>query len=241
MLATFVGKPDTPCADVTPDEARAKLATEPGSERMLDLMLRSGPYGDAFDDDAEGLSLAKLAAVPHAVDLGPLEPRLPEMIRKPDRRLNLVHPILEQDVQRLRAGLGERRDPERMVLVGRRQMRNMNSWLHNLQNLAKGPERCTLLVNPVDAERLGLDPGGVAKLTGRAGSLTVPIEVTDEMMPGVVSLPHGFGHRESDTRQSTARGAQPGANSNLLCDEYAMDVPSQTSVANGIPVRVSPV
>jgi len=240
MLATFVGRPGTPCAHVSPEAARARLAGRHGMERLLDLMLRSGPYGDAFDDAAPGLSLAKLERVPHAVDLGPLEPRLPEMLRTEGRRLRLVHEILERDVERLRAGLALRRDPERIVLVGRRQMRNMNSWLHNLPALAKGRDRCTLLVSPKDAGRIGLASGGRARVRSRVGEVIVPVEVSDEMMPGVVSLPHGFGHADPKTRLSVARARQPGACSNQLCDEELMDLPSGTSVANGIPVEVAP-
>ena len=248
MLATFVGIPGTPCADVAIDDAREKLASETGTLRLLDLMIRSGPYGDGFCEDnfdekaeaPDGLNLAKLRACDHAVDLGPLTPRLPEIIRKDHGRLKLVHEIFEQDIERLLAGLAERRDPNRLVLVGRRQLRNMNSWLHNLPNLAKGPERCTLLVHPRDAERLALSEGGTAKITTRAGSVTAPVVVSDEMMPGVVSLPHGFGHRESDTRISVANARQAGANSNQLLDEFALDVPSSTSVANGIVVQVAP-
>lgn len=239
MLATFVGKANTPCAEVSIDDARAKLGSEPGIERMLDLMLRSGPYGDAFDDEASGLNLAKVRAADHAVDLGPLTERLPEIIRKDHGRLKLVHEIFEKDVERLERGLAERRDPDRLVLVGRRQLRNMNTWLHNLPNLAKGPERCILLVNPIDAERLEIRDGGVAKITARAGSVTALVTVSDEMMPGVVSLPHGFGHREPDTRQSVAKARQAGANANQLLDEFSLDVPSSTSVANGIVVQIS--
>jgi anaerobic selenocysteine-containing dehydrogenase len=240
MLATFVGIPGTPCAAVSIDDARAKLGSEPGIERMLDLMIRTGPFGDAFDDTASGLNLGKVRASDHAIDLGPLTERLPEIIRKDHGRLKLVHEIFEKDIERLKLGLAERRDPDRLVLVGRRQLRNMNSWLHNLSNLAKGPERCTLLVNSLDAERFGLSDGGAAKITARAGSVTAPVLVTDEMMPGVVSLPHGFGHREGDTRLSVAKSKQAGANSNQLLDEFSLDVPSNTSVANGIVVRVSP-
>ncbi|MBW2294589.1 MAG: molybdopterin-dependent oxidoreductase [Deltaproteobacteria bacterium] len=252
MLATFVGIPGTPCADVAIDDAREKLSSETGTLRLLDLMIRSGPYGDGFcednceenfDEQAEapdGLNLAKLRACDHAVDLGPLTPRLPEIIRKDHGRLKLVHEIFEKDIERLLAGLAERRDPNRLVLVGRRQLRNMNSWLHNLPNLAKGPERCTLLVHPRDAERLALSEGGTAKITTRAGSVTAPVVVSDEMMPGVVSLPHGFGHRETDTRISVANARQAGANSNQLLDEFSLDIPSSTSVANGIVVQVAP-
>lgn len=240
MLATFIGKSGTPCADVSIDDARAKLGGEAGIERLLDLMIRSGPYGDAFDDTSDGLNLTKIRAVDHGVDLGPLAPRLPDIIRKDHGRLKLVHEILEKDIERLLAGLARRSDPNRLVLVGRRQLCNMNSWLHNLANLSKGPERCTLLVHPQDAERLGLSHGGTAKITARAGSVTAPVAVSDEMMPGVVSLPHGFGHRETDTRITVANTKQAGANSNQLLDEYAMDVPSCTSVANGIVVQVAP-
>ncbi len=240
MLATFVGKPGTPCADVSIDDARAKLGVEPGIERMLDLMIRSGPRGDAFDDASGGLSLTKIRAVDHAIDLGPLTPRLPDTIRKDHGRLKLVHEIFEQDIERLLTALTRRRDPNRMLLIGRRQLRNMNTWLHNLPNLAKGPERCTLLMNPRDAERLGLKEGGSAKISARAGSVTAPVRVSDEMMPGVVSLPHGFGHQSANTRITVANARQAGVNSNQLLDEYTMDVPSSTSVANGIVVQIDP-
>ncbi|MCP5044865.1 MAG: molybdopterin-dependent oxidoreductase, partial [bacterium] len=239
MLATFVGKPGTPCQNVSIDEARGKLASEPGIERLLDLMIRSGPYGDAFDDASDGLSLAKLEAAGHAVDLGPLEPRLPEMIRKEHGRLKLVHEIFEKDIERLQESLEQGRDPDGLVLVGRRQLGNMNTWLHNLANLAKGPERCTLLVNPRDAERFGVEDGASVKVSSRAGSVTVPMRVSDEMMPGVVSLPHGYGHREGDTRLRVANTKQPGVNANQLLDEYSLDEPSSTSISNGIVVQIT--
>ena len=240
MLATFVGKPGSPCADVTPAVARAKLGEVRGPERLLDLMLRAGPFGDHFDDAAEGLSLATLEAVPHAVDLGPLEPRLPGMLRTEGRRLDLVPEMLVEDVARLRAALAEPRDDGRLVLIGRRQMRSMNSWLHNVPGLAKGRERCRLLVSPADAERLALCDGEPAKVRSRAGEVTARVTVSDEMMPGVVSLPHGYGHTDPAARLSVAIARQPGSNSNQLCDEQLIDAPSGTSVANGIPVEVSP-
>ena len=162
------------------------------------------------------------------------------MLRTEGRRLNLVHEILVTDVTRLRRAMAEHRDDGGLLLVGRRQMRNMNSWLHNVQGLAKGRERCTLLVNPDDAERLGLREGETAKVRSRAGEVTARVTVTDEMMSGVVSLPHGFGHTDPASRLSVANAMQPGVNSNQLCDEDAMDAPSGTSVANGIPVEISP-
>lgn len=240
MLATFVGKPGSPCERVSPEEALVRLGDERGPERLLDLMLRAGPYGDHFDDAAEGLSLAKVQQAPHALDLGPLEPRLPGMLRTRGQRLELIHEILTEDVERLRLRLGERRERSRMLLVGRRQMRNMNSWLHNVPGLAKGRERCTLLVNPEDADRLGLCDGGRAEIRSRAGAVRAPVVVSDEMMPGVVSLPHGFGHGDPQTRLVVARRLQPGVNSNQLCDDLLLDHPSGTGVTNGIPVEISP-
>ncbi|MGI9592829.1 MAG: molybdopterin dinucleotide binding domain-containing protein, partial [Myxococcota bacterium] len=241
MLATFVGKPGTPAADVSVEEARAKLGSERGWERLLDLMLRTGPYGDGFDEAAEGLSLAKLAEVPHALDLGPLASRLPGLLRNETGRLDLAPAYLAADVARLREALARTRSDGELVMVGRRQLRNMNSWLHNLRPLARGRDRCTLLVSPKDAERLGLADGAPARVRSRVGEVTARVAISDEMMPGVVSLPHGFGHTDPDVGLRIATSLQPGANSNQLCDEEALDLPSGTSVANGIPVEVAPV
>jgi anaerobic selenocysteine-containing dehydrogenase len=127
-----------------------------------------------------------------------------------------------------------------MLLVGRRQLRNMNSWLHNIPALAKGRARCTLLVSPEDADRLGLRDGGWARIRSRTGEVSAPVVVSDEMMAGVVSLPHGFGHDDPQTRLAVARSLQPGTNSNQLCDDLLLDQPSGTGVTNGIPVEVSP-
>lgn len=241
MLATFVGQPGTPAANVSVEQAREKLGSERSWQRLIDLMLRTGPYGDGFDDAAAGLSLAKLRAVPHAVDLGPLKPRLPGMLRNAAKRLDLAPAYVTADVSRLREALARRPEDGALVMVGRRQMRNMNSWLHNARPLAKGLERCTLLVSPKDAERLGLADGKAARVRSRVGEVTARVAISDEMMPGVISLPHGFGHTEPDVQLSVATALQPGANSNQLCDELALDLPSGTSVANGIPVEVVPI
>ena len=242
MLARFCGENGVRRPDVPIERARAQLGEERGPDRLLDLMLRTGPYGDGFDDAADGLSLAKLKAVPHAMDLGPLEPRLPGILRTEGKRLNLVHQILVDDMARLRRALAEQRaTPGQLLLIGRRQLRNMNSWLHNLPALAKGRERCTLLVHPEDAERLGLQEAGRARVRSKAGEVTARVELSGDLLPGVVSLPHGFGHTDPETELHIAGARQSGANSNQLCDEYAIDVPSGTSVANGIPVEVTPV
>jgi anaerobic selenocysteine-containing dehydrogenase len=127
-----------------------------------------------------------------------------------------------------------------MVLIGRRQLRSNNSWMHNLPNLVKGKDRCTMLVNPGDASRLGLVDGGQALVTSAAGSLEAPVQVSDEMMAGVVSIPHGWGHDAPGTRTGVA-GEHAGVNSNLLADESMVEPLSGNAVLNGIPVEVAPV
>ena len=237
MLAMMVG-PGTAAPDITPEQARAKLGEERGPIRMVDAMVRLGPYGDKFDDASDGLSIAKLRGEPHGVDLGALEPRLPEVLKTDDQRLKLAPQYILDDVPRLRAGLEERSRDDRMVLVGRRQLRNMNSWLHNLPVLAKGKPRCTLFLSPKDAGRLGIENRSRVRVRSRVGEVEVECEVTDEMMPGVVSLPHGFGHAVKGVKLSVAQEKQAGACSNYLTDETVLDVPSGTHVANGIPVEV---
>jgi anaerobic selenocysteine-containing dehydrogenase len=160
------------------------------------------------------------------------------MLATPSGRIELAPPLLVEDVARLRAALDERGGGRGLVLVGRRHLRSNNSWMHNVAALAKGPERCTLLVHPGDAARLGLEDGGRARVRSRVGEVTVPVSVTEEMMPGVVSLPHGFGHDAEGVRLSVAR-RHAGVNSNLLADETLLDTVSGNAVLNGIPVEVS--
>lgn len=237
LLAMVVG-PGTGCPDITPDEAFAKLQDDQGPLRMIEAMIRVGPYGDRFDDASDGLNLKKLRAADHGIDLGPLGAnRLPECM--PNDRINLAPDYVTADLPRLAAGLRERSRADRLVLVGRRQIRNMNSWLHNLPALAKGPNRCTLLIHPDDAKGLAIESGKFVRVRSRVGEVEVECQVTDEMMPGVVSLPHGFGHQVKGVRLSVAQDKQPGACSNYLTDETLLDVPSGTHIANGIPVEVA--
>ena len=172
MLAMMVG-PGTACPEVTPEQAREKLGDERGPMRMIDAMVRLGPYGDRFDDASDGLNLPKLRAAEHGVDLGSLQPRLPDALKTPDKRIVLAPEYVVADLPRLAAGLTERNDEERIVLVGRRQIRNMNSWLHNLPVLAKGKERCTL-VRESEGCRASRPrrsrPGARALARGRGGS-----------------------------------------------------------------------
>ena len=214
-------------AGLDPDETVAELAPRVGPERMLDLMLRTGPYQ---------LTLDQLLEHPHGIDLGPLEPRLPEVLRTASGMIEMGAEPFIGDVPRLKAAL-DRRTNGGFVLIGRRHLRSNNSWMHNVNVLVKGKPRCTLQVHPDDAGRLGL--GDEAKVSSRIGTVVVPVEVTDAVMPGVVSLPHGWGHDLPGVQMHVAR-ANAGVNSNLLADEDLFDPLSGNAVFNGIPVDVAP-
>jgi anaerobic selenocysteine-containing dehydrogenase len=228
----------SPWAGLTVDELVAKVEGGIGPERLVDMLLRIGPYGDGFGRRPGGLTLAKLREAPHGLDLGPLVPRLKEVINTESGAIELAPPTMTDDVPRLRARLAE--GAAELVLIGRRDMRCSNSFMHNLPALVKGRDRCTLQVSRADASRIGLAHGGAARVSSRVGSLVAPIEVNDDLMPGVVSLPHGWGHDVADTRLSVAK-AHPGVNTNLLTDDQAYDVASGTAVLFGTPVRVEPV
>ena len=215
----------------------AALSGRRGPERLLDLALRSGPYGDRFGMKPGGLNLDRVAAAPAGIDLGPLAPRIPEMLRTPSGKIELVPPMLIADLARVAADL-DAPVPE-LSIVGRRPVRSNNSWMHNLPVLAKGPDQCTLLIHPEDANRLGVGAGERVRITGAGGAtVQAPVQVSDEMMPGVVSLPHGWGHDMPGTRLSVA-SVRPGANLNALFDAAARDPLSGNSVLSGIPVSVA--
>ena len=220
----------TPAADLRP-----LVGGDRPAERLLDVALRTGAYGDHFGARPGGLSLDRLLAAPHGVDLGPLQPRLPGLLQTPSGTVELAAEPIVADVARLRAALG--REQHDLVLVGRRHLRSNNSWMHNVPALVKGRDRCTLQVHPVDAARLALTDGGDAHVASVAGTLSARVEVTDRVMPGVVSLPHGWGHGVAGTRMTVAAG-HPGVNSNVLTDEFVLDRLSGNSVLNGIPVQV---
>ena len=184
------------------DEILKELASRRGPERILDFMLRTGPYGDGFGADPEGLTLAVLEAHPHGIDFGPLQPRIPEALRTPTGRIELAPQICLDDVARLRAALDAPR-PD-LVLVGRRDLRSNNSWMHNLPVLVKGKDRCTLQVHPDDAAHAGVVDGAPVRVRSAAGEVVVPVEITDAVRPGVVSLPHGWGHDRPGTRMNVA-------------------------------------
>jgi anaerobic selenocysteine-containing dehydrogenase len=239
MVQASVNDPGSPIHGRDPKEILDALGPIAGPERTLDFMLQTGPFGAGFGVNPDGASLALLKAKPHGVDFGPLEPRLPDVLRTPSGTVELAHPVLLEDLHRLLDavdGLAE----QPLVLVGRRHLRSNNSWMHNIEVLVKGKARCTLHVHPDDAHRLGLADGGVARITSRVGTVDAPVEVTDAVRPGVVSLPHGWGHGQPGTQLRVA-AERAGVNSNVLADHEALDPLSGTSVLNGIPVDVVPI
>ncbi len=207
-----------------------------GPERILDLTLRTGPFGDQYGDSPGGLTLALLKANPNGIDFGPMVPQLPDILGTADKKIRLAPQYLLDDLPRLAARL--ERPTEPLVLVSRRHLRSNNTWMHNVPALMKGKERCTLLMHHDDAARRGIAAGDVVTVTSAAGEIQVPVELTDAIKPGVVSMPHGWGHGQVGTRMAVANGS-PGANTNVLSPPTFLDEPSGNGALNGIPVTIS--
>ncbi len=213
-----------------------KLYDRGGPERMLDLTLRTGPFGDRYGENPGGLTLDLLKANPNGIDFGPMVPQLPDILGTADKKIRLAPQYLLDDLPRLAARL--ERPTEPLVLVSRRHLRSNNTWLHNVPALMKGRDRCTLLIHPDDAARRGIAADDVVTVKSAAGEIKVPVEVTDAIKPGVVSMPHGWGHGMPGTRMSVANGS-PGVNTNVLSPPTFLDEPSGNGALNGIPVTIS--
>lgn len=209
-----------------------------GPERLLDIMLRTGPYGDGFGSDPEGLTMQKLIENPHGIDFGALEEgRVPELLRTPNAKIAVVPDLMRNDLDRLASSLDRDWD-ESMVLVGRRHVKSNNSWMHNLRILTKGRNRCTMQIHPLDAERLGISDGEPATVNSRVGQVMIDAEVTDGIRPGVVSIPHGFGQNMPGVKLRVATEYR-GINTNVLTDEAFRDEISGNIALNGVPVTIS--
>jgi anaerobic selenocysteine-containing dehydrogenase len=209
------------------------------SERVIDTLLRVGPYGDRFLPFGDGLSLAKLRRAPHGIDLGPLVPMGRERVRTPSGLADLVPAALVADVGRVEGWIEAARTGG-LSMIGRRHVRSNNSWMHNLRSLVKGPDRATLQMHPDDAGRLGLAGGAPVRVTSRAGAVTARLEVTADVMRGIVSLPHGFGHEAAASTMKIA-GAVPGPNANALTDARMLEPLTSTAILQGVPVTVEAV
>jgi len=196
-----------------------------------------GPYGSGLRPFGRGLDVSKLEAAPHGIDLGALEPCLPERLKTASRRIELAPGPFLDDLGRLRDRLDREREDDRFLLIGRRHLRSNNSWMHTVPRLMRGRERCTLLLHPDDARRLGIGTGDPVVVTGRVGRIIARSEISDEIMPGVVSLPHGWGHDRPGTPPGRSVD-NPGVSANDLTDELVVDPTCGNAVLNGVPVRL---
>ncbi len=241
MVTGAVGSGGSVIAGRDADEIMRALSKDGrrGPARMLDFMLQTGPYGAAFGANPYGLSLDVLLANPHGVDLGALEPRLPEALRTPSGMIEIAPDVFVEEARRL-ARSAATIDPAQMLLVGRRELKSNNSWMHNMKVLTKGSLACTAQMHPDDAQRLGVTSGDVVRITSRVGAIEIEAEVTDALMPGVVSVPHGWGHGVDGTRMSVA-AEKPGVNSNVLTDDAVIDPLSGNGVLSAIPVTVTAI
>jgi anaerobic selenocysteine-containing dehydrogenase len=214
-----------------------------GPERVLDLGLRLGPYGQRLKPIGPGISLAKLKKKPHGIDFGPMRPSLPEGLPEEHGPIDLAPDLFVEDLDRLHARFTAEMSGspgDEFLLIGRRHLRSNNSWMHNTERLMRGKPRCTLMMNPSDAEKLGVKSGAMVTVTSRVGQVTAPAEVTDDMMAGVVSLPHGFGH-DRDGVQLRIATNYPGVSLNDLTDDQSIDVLSGNAAFSGVPVTVAAV
>jgi anaerobic selenocysteine-containing dehydrogenase len=217
-----------------------------GPERILDLGLRFGPHGARFNPFSKGLTLAKLKKAVHGIDLGPMTSCLPKRLCTPDKRIELAPEVLVKDVERVKTKFFDTAPQYRngnLLLIGRRHLHSNNSWMHNTRRLLRDDEtkpRCTILMHPLDAANRNLNAGQNVRVESRVGSIVIPIEVSDEMMPGVVSIPHGWGHDRPGNKLAVAR-QHAGQSINDLTDSQAIDTLCGTAAFNGTVVSVSAI
>jgi anaerobic selenocysteine-containing dehydrogenase len=218
------------------EELRYRLigeeSTPQNPEIKLALGLQYGRYG------ATGLTLEKLKAEPHGIDLGTLQPVMPERLLTENGRINLLPDLLVKDLKRVKNNLSQsQNNGYDLLLIGRRHLRSNNSWMHNTERLMKGRERCTLLIHPVTAECLGIQNKETVRVESRVGSISAPIEITEDIMPDVVSLPHGFGHGREGVQLDIAT-QYAGASINDLTDHLRIDELTGNAAFSGVPVRI---
>lgn len=218
----------------------ARAMQKAGPERVLDLGLRMGPYGQGLKPVGPGISLAKLKKQPHGVDFGPLQPTLPEGLPAEHGPIDLAPDIFVEDLDRLHAKFasGSAIRDDQLLLIGRRHLRSNNSWMHNTPRLMKGKTRCTVMMSPRDAERVGVVDGSMVSVRSRVGEVRLPVEITNDMMDGVVSIPHGFGHGRDGVQLRVASN-HPGVSLNDLTDDQAVDMLSGNAAFSGVPVTVT--
>ena len=231
------------------DIGAARAVMQPAIDLVMDVLpkrhplqglARLSPLNRHWQDLPKGLSLSALRDNPNGVDLGPLRPCMPERLFTRDGKVNLAPRRYLQDLHRLHALLASPVSAD-LMMIGRRHVRSNNSWMHNSQRLVKGKERCTLMIHPKDAARCGLQAGDSAEVTSQSKDVSTGIvlmvEITEDIMPGVVSVPHGWGHHRTGTGQTVA-AAHAGASINDVLSDQQTDPLVGTSVLNGQRVKV---
>ena len=208
-----------------------RLVKALGPKTILDQGLKRGPYYH--------MSLRKLKKHPHGMDLGPLKTMLPQALKHKDKQIHLNVDFYQADLERVQDVM-EQYDDTQILLIGRRHVRSNNSWLHNSHRLVKGKPRCTLMLHPETAEKHSIKDGQEVKVTSRVGHVTIIAEVTDELMPGVVSIPHGWGHGRKGVKQKIAQ-AHAGVSVNDLTDDTLIDQLSGNAAVNGVPVQLEAI
>lgn len=225
------------------DIIQHKVKMALGPKAMLDLLLRTGPYGGGVNI-LKGVSLSSLKQTPHGIDLGPLRAKLPQGLYTKDKKINLSLPFFTADIKRLEEVYfgedDEKNKRENLLLIGRRHVRSNNTWLHNSRRLVKGKSRCTMMIHPINAESLGLDNGQLARVSSRTGTVEIITEISDEVMLGVISIPHGWGHNKEGTGWKTAE-KNAGVSVNDLTDDLFLDELSGNAALNGVPVAVKAI
>lgn len=206
-------------------------------DKIIEMGLLSGPYSEAQGSE-HNLTMEKLRENPSGIDFGPLQSQLPGRLRSKDHVINCATPEPLADLDRLRAEFSETSQTSGLKMIGRRNVRSNNSWMHNYHRLVKGKERCTLLMHPQDMQSRALKDGDLVNVRSRTGDLEVSAQASEEIMPGVVSLPHGFGHNREGIQMDIAR-KHAGVSCNDITDELAMDMLSGNAAVNGVPVEVS--
>lgn len=225
----YLGLADRLDKDAPEAVQKERAATKAfGPKFLLEQGLKYGPYKD--------VTLDALIDNPHGIDLGPLHRMLPEAIKHADKQINLNVDFYQADLARVKEMM-QQYDNQEILLIGRRHVRSNNSWLHNSYRLVKGKSRCTLMLHPQTAEQYGIEDGQDVKVTSRVGSVVIAAEVTDELMPGVVSIPHGFGHGRKGVKQKIAQ-EHAGVSVNDLTDDTLIDQLSGNAAVNGVPVQL---
>jgi anaerobic selenocysteine-containing dehydrogenase len=220
------------------DAMQAAFLRRVTPRRVIAVALRFGPYGAGLHPFRRGLSLSTLERAGRTIDLGPLQPgRLPRLLFTEGKKIMLAPKPMLTDLHRVDASFSRPPANEQLLLIGRRQLRDNNSWMHNVPRLMKGRNRCTLWMNPIEATRLGLADGQQVQIGSSSGTVEVPLQVTDAIRDGVVSLPHGYGHGRDGTWLTVAN-ANPGVCINDLSSDLLLDELSGTSAMNGVPVAV---